>query len=356
MPAPFDDDLDDEEATAVSERALPAEPASAAPAEDDDEWGDEAHEEATAQHLTVSSREPEPRPVGSWNVQHVPLKSDPLCGRTIGGKYRLESVIGEGAVGIVFKALHTSLGRSVAIKVLHPRFRSQPESLAVFEREARAASLLEHPHVARLYDYGEEADGLVYIVMEYLSGYTLGNVLAARKRLTPARAIELMLQTCSALSAAHERGIVHRDVKPDNLVLVPEQDDEGQPIELVKVCDFGIAALTPLMPLPREARAYIAGTPEYMSPEQAMGDTATPASDVYACGVVLYEMLSGRLPFHAKQPYQIAMAHIRETPPPLGVPEVSPALDAVVMRALQKKPAARFANARDLRVALRRAR
>jgi serine/threonine protein kinase len=354
---------DDDEDTAVSERALPI-----AVEVDDPEWDDGEDEEETGQHLKTTQRVGKANipgqtptraaPVTSWNVRLTPVKSDPLCGRTIAsGKYRLESVIGQGAVGIVFKALHTSLGRSVAIKVLHPSYRSQPESLAVFEREARAASLLEHPHVARLYDYGEEPDGLVYIVMEYLSGYTLGSVLGARRKVAVPRAVDLMLQACAALAAAHERGIVHRDVKPDNLVLVPEHDDEGQPIEIVKVCDFGIAALAPATAkLPADTRAYIAGTPEYMSPEQALGEPTTPATDVYGCGVVLYEMLAGRLPFVAEQAYQIAIAHIRETPPPIADADVPRRLEDIVLRAMEKKPERRFANARELRLALRKVR
>jgi serine/threonine-protein kinase len=316
---------------------------------------DAEEEEATTTHscgIPDATGTGKHKPLASWNVRFAPVQADPLCGRTMAsGKYRLQSVIGTGAMGIVFKAVHLSLGRSVAIKVLHPRYRDHLASIAVFEREARAASLLEHPHVARLYDYGEEPDGLVYIVMEYLSGYTLGTVLEARRKLPPARAVSVMMQTCSALAAAHQRGIVHRDVKPDNIVLVPDHDDDGRPIEVVKVCDFGIAALASGAPLD-DQRAYAAGTPEYMAPEHAIGDPATPATDVYACGVVLYEMLAGRLPFSGDEPRQIMMKHVREAPPPLGegVPE---ALEDIVRRALAKKRPLRYRDARELRAALR---
>jgi tRNA A-37 threonylcarbamoyl transferase component Bud32 len=289
----------------------------------------------------------------SWNVRIAPTTKDPLCGRTIGGgKYILDSVIGTGAIGIVFKASHKDLGRTVAIKVLNPRYRDDLDLLAVFRTEARAASQLEHPNVARVYDYGQEPDGLVYIVMEYLSGYTLGSVLAARRKLTPARALDVMIQVCAGLSAAHDRDIVHRDIKPDNIVLVPAQDDEGRPVEIVKVCDFGIAALGTT----RTDEGNAAGTPEYMAPEQTTGSSVTPSADVYACGCSLYEMLTGQVPFTADQAYRILMKHRNEAPCPPSEIEagIAPALEAVVLRCMEKAPARRYQSARELRVELRK--
>jgi len=290
----------------------------------------------------------------SWNVRIAPNTQDPLCGRLIGGgKYILDSVIGEGAIGIVFKASHKDLGRTVAIKVLHPRYRDDPGLLEVFRTEARAASLLEHPHLARVYDYGQESDGLVYIVMEFLSGYTLGSVLRSRRRITPARAVEIMIQACGALSAAHDREIVHRDVKPDNIVLVPSQDDEGQPMEVAKVCDFGIAALGSNTPLTED---HAAGTPEYMAPEQTTGSAISPAADVYACGIVLYEMLTGEVPFRSDQAFRILMKHRSEAPRPPGTltPGLNRALESIVLRCLEKRPENRYRSARELRVELRK--
>jgi tRNA A-37 threonylcarbamoyl transferase component Bud32 len=293
----------------------------------------------------------------SWNVRIAPTTKDPLCGRTIGGgKYVLDSVIGTGAIGIVFKASHRDLGRTVAIKVLNPRYRDDPDLLSVFRTEARAASQLEHPNVARVYDYGQEPDGLVYIVMEYLSGYTLGSVLDARRKVDSARAIDVMIQVCAALSAAHDREIVHRDVKPDNIVLVPAQDDEGQRVEIVKVCDFGIAALgtTRVDEGTEERRA--AGTPEYMAPEQTTGSAVTPAADVYACGVVLYEMLVGEVPFTSDQAYRILMKHRSEAPRPPSSrdPSIAPGLEAIVLRCMEKAPQRRYQSARELRSELRK--
>ncbi len=289
----------------------------------------------------------------SWNIRITPTTKDPLCGRVIAnGKYVLDSVIGSGAIGIVFKASHRDLARTVAIKVLNPRYRDNADLMATFRSEARAASQLEHANVARVYDYGQEEDGLVYIVMEYLSGYTLGSVLAARRRLTEARAVDVMMQVCAALSAAHERGIVHRDVKPDNIVLVPAQDDEGQPVEIVKVCDFGIAALGK----PQTPEGFAAGSPEYMAPEQSTGTPVTAAADVYSCGILLYQMLLGHVPFTDPQPYRILMKHQNEPPEPPSktVPTISPGLEAIILRALEKQPARRFQNARELRAELRR--
>jgi serine/threonine-protein kinase len=290
----------------------------------------------------------------SWNVRIAPTTKDPLCGRIIcGGKYVLDSVIGTGAIGIVFKASHRDLGRTVAIKVLNPRYRDDPELLEVFRREARAASQLEHPNVARVYDYGQEPDGLVYIVMEYLSGYTLGSVLAARGKVTMPRAVEVMMQVCAGLTAAHDHDIVHRDVKPDNIVLVPAQDDEGRPVEIVKVCDFGIAALGTTTT--EEGTAV--GSPEYMPPEQTMGIPVRPSADVYACGIVLYEMLTGEVPFTDAQAFRVLMKQRSEAPrPPSSVdPAIPAALEAVVLRCMEKAPDRRFATARELRLALRQA-
>lgn len=288
----------------------------------------------------------------SWNVRATPTTKDPMCGRQIaGGKYTLDSVIGSGAIGIVFKASHRDLGRTVAIKVLNPRYRDDVALLSVFRTEARAASQLEHPNVARVYDFGQEADGLVYIVMEYLSGYTVSSVIGARKRIAIPRALEIMIQTCGALAAAHERGIVHRDVKPDNLVIVPAQDDEGEPVEIVKVCDFGIAALGTKM-----IEGQAGGSPEYMAPEQGLGEPATAAADVYACGIVLYEMLTGEVPFTDTQPYRILLQHQTTAPRPPSSrdPSIPRELDAIILRALEKRPEARYRNARELRAELRK--
>ena len=307
---------------------------------------------SSARRQAVSVPPPQPNRPKRSSIRSDP--NDPLCGRRIGdGKYVLDTQIGGGAVGLVFKASHRDLGRTVAIKVLKPRYRDEPDLLRVFKTEARAASLLEHPNIARVYDFGQEPDGLVYIVMEYLSGYTLGTVLDPRKRIAFPRTVDIMLQTCAGLSAAHDRGIVHRDIKPENIVLVPTQDDEGNPSEIVKVCDFGIAALGTAA---STAQGGGAGSPEYMAPEQQMTSAVSAAADVYACGVVLYEMTTGQVPFTDPQPYRILMKHQSEVPtaPSTLEPEIPKSLEAVIMRCLEKDPTKRHQTARALRADLRK--
>ena len=276
-----------------------------------------------------------------------------IVGRVIANRYRIDSLLGSGAVGAVYKATHVDLPRTFAIKVLHPHYRADAQLMESLRAEARAASLLDHPNVTAVQDFGEEPDGLVYVVMEYLPGVNLQVVLDETRRLAPRRAIAIMLQVCSALTAAHERGIVHRDVKPDNIMLVPTRDDEGEAFEMVKVCDFGIAALDSA-PDP-SAREWTAGTPEYMAPEQAYG-RAEPRSDVYACGVVLYEMLTGRPPFVGDTTAATLAMHANDLPRPPSaiVPGLPPGLDAVVLRALEKAPQHRFSTMRELRAELKR--
>jgi serine/threonine-protein kinase len=276
------------------------------------------------------------------------------AGRVVGNKYRIEAPIGSGAVGAVYRASHGDLGRLVAIKVLHPHCRTDPHLLASFRAEARSASLLDHPNVTVVHDFGEDPDGTVYIVMEHLPGATLQSVIDEERRLVPKRAIAIMLQVCAALAAAHERGIVHRDVKPDNIMLVQSRDDEGFPFEVAKVCDFGIAALAgPGLTIQGDGE-LTAGTPEYMAPEQALGRTDA-RTDVYACGVVLYEMLTGAAPFQGATPREILARHASEVPRRISeVVVIDARLEALVLRALEKQPDRRFATMRELRAALKK--
>ena len=303
---------------------------------------------------------PDPAPPASTERQRGPRTVKRSCdhglvglGRVIAGRYRIESLLGAGGTGVVYQASHVDLPRTIAIKVLHPHYRTDPHLMASFRTEARAASLLDHPNVAVVHDFGEEPDGLVYIVMEYIGGENLQAVLDRELRLTPRRAIDILIQVWAALSVAHDRGIIHRDVKPDNIMIVLARDDEGRPFELVKVCDFGIASLesTP----ETKDDEWTAGTPEYMAPEQAAG-RADPRTDVYACGIVLYEMLVGRPPFLADSPVATLAKHATEVaqrPSELaaGIP---PALEAIVFRAIEKEPDRRFASVRELRASLKR--
>ena len=278
-----------------------------------------------------------------------------IVGRVIANRYRIESLVGAGAIGAVYKATHVDLPRTFAIKVLHPHFRTDAQLLSSFRTEARAASLLDHPNVTVVHDFGEEPDGLVYIVMEYLAGTNLQAVLDAERRIEPRRAIGIMAQVCSALSAAHERGIVHRDVKPDNIMLVPSRDDEGRPFEMVKVCDFGIAALETGEVRGAASGQWTAGTPEYMAPEQSQG-RADARSDIYACGIVLYEMVTGRPPFVGDTPAATLAKHMTELPrrPSEIAPGITPALEAVILCAIEKLSSRRFPTMRDFRTELKR--
>ncbi|MDB5217025.1 MAG: serine/threonine protein kinase, partial [Myxococcaceae bacterium] len=271
-----------------------------------------------------------------------------------GGKLLMETLIGRGGVGAVYKARHRELRMAVAVKVLHESFQHDIDFCRRFYAEALAASRLDHPNITRVIDFGQEPDGLLYLAMEFLAGVELRAVLEKDGVLPAQRIAEVMMQTCAGLSHAHARGIVHRDIKPENLVIVPGQDDDGQPIELVKVCDFGIAQHRALPGAEQEA-GIIAGTPEYMSPEQCRGDELDARSDVYACGVVLYELATGQVPFSAERPQSILNKHQFTDPvrPSTIRPGVDPLLEKIILRALAKEPEDRPQNMRELRSELR---
>ena len=303
----------------------------------------------------VSLGQPPPT-VGALSMPRTQKRSTAQMitgGRIIANRYRIETLVGAGAVGAVFKASHVDLPRTFAIKLLHPHYRADPLLMASFRAEARAASLLDHPNVTVVHDFGEEPDGLVYIVMEYLQGITLQALLDEERRLSPRRAIEILLQVCGALAAAHERGIVHRDVKPDNIMLVPTRDDEGETRDVVKVCDFGIAALETAPGA--EGGEITAGTPEYMAPEQAAG-RADARTDVYACGIMLYEMVIGKPPFMGETPVATLAKHAKERAkrPTEIIPDFPPTLEAIIMCAIEKEPERRFQTMRELRAELKR--
>ena len=293
------------------------------------------------------------------DLSHVgPLPTGPedsILGRALaGGKLLMETLIGRGGVGAVYKARHRELRMAVAVKVLHESFQHDIDFCRRFYAEALAASRLDHPNITRVIDFGQEPDGLLYLAMEFLAGVELRAVLEKHGVLPAQRIAEVMMQTCAGLSHAHARGIVHRDIKPENLVIVPGQDDDGQPIELVKVCDFGIAQHRALPGAEQEA-GIIAGTPEYMSPEQCRGDELDARSDVYACGVVLYELATGQVPFTAERPQSILNKHQFTEPvkPSMVRPGVDPLLEKIILRALSKEAEDRPQNMRELRAELR---
>ncbi len=288
-----------------------------------------------------------------------------LTGRTLGdGRFELEKLLGGGASGEVYRALHTALRRKVAVKVMHPQLQQSQDYCARFYGEALAASRLDHRNVLRVLDYGQEPDSLLYIVMELLEGQSLQSVLDENGPLPLERIVHLVAQACAGLAHAHDAGVVHRDMKPENIVVVKRRDDEGHETELVKVCDFGIAHWTPLgspqgshtdTVVDRPDASQIVGTPVYMAPEQIRNEAVDARTDVYALGVVLYELATGRVPFDSDNPMEILMQHLHDTPRPPSVidPRIDRGLEAVIMKALAKRPEKRHRDARELRAELR---
>ena len=281
-----------------------------------------------------------------------------LVGLTLNGRYEVIEKIGEGGFGTIYRAKQLPMGRDVALKVLNPFMSKDPKVVARFQREARAACSLRDPHTVVTYDFDQTPDGVLYMAMEFLQGRTLFELLEEVERLPVEQAVHVAAQCCSSLAEAHDKGIVHRDIKPENIFLENRGDDGLY----VKVLDFGIAkivggddAQSPAL----TAAGQTLGTLEYMSPEQLTGKPLDGRSDIYSLGILLYEMLTGRLPFEADNPAMIIRGHLREQPlapsqvaPDAGIP---PALDAVVLKMLAKKKEDRYASALEVKQALEEA-
>ena len=262
-----------------------------------------------------------------------------LIGQLYDGRYLIERQIGSGGMADVYLATDQSLGRHVAIKILSDRYARDAGFIERFRREAAAAAGLRHPNIVTVYDRGESM-GTSYIAMEYLEGPTLKEEIVRRAPLPEPEAINYAVQALHALEAAHRQGVIHRDIKPHNMVLT----DEGR----LKVTDFGIARAQNTQQMTEVGS--IVGTAQYLSPEQARGQNVGPQSDIYSMGVVLYEMLCGELPFTGDSAVDIAMKQVSDAPPPLHTRNrlVSPAMEQVVMRALAKDPALRFSSAKQM--------
>jgi serine/threonine protein kinase len=272
-----------------------------------------------------------------------------MLGRIFMGRYETVRLLGEGGMGRVFLARQLDLGRQVVVKVMHDHIAADPKFRERFARETLLMARFQHPYVVTLYDASLNDPQGSCIVMEYIRGITLDEVLQKNGRLTPARVGRLLYQLCEVLQAAHALGIIHRDLKPSNLMIV----DADTPYEMLKVMDFGLAKM--LMPdqfakITQTHTEFAVGTPGYMCPEQARGDDMDGRGDLYSVGVILYELLSGRLPFAGLSTMDLLLAHVTEEPPPLSALDldVPPAIEDVVRRCLAKNADQRPRNAREL--------
>jgi len=290
-----------------------------------------------------------------WNPN-----ADPLVGQVVDGRYEVLSLLGEGGTGSVYEVRHTTLGRKFALKVLRHDIAQDPTAVTRFMQEAKAAAAIGHPNIVAVSDFGEVQPDrsapittkVPYFVMELLAGNTLANLLRTELILSPDRTAAIGLQCALALAAAHEAGVIHRDLKPDNIYLVRSGDRE-----FAKLLDFGLAKIAGASRLTRQGIVF--GTPHYMSPEQALGQPVDHRTDVYALGVILYECLTGRVPFEADSFKGVMDLHINGVPVPLEQRVQDPArlgpLGDIVMKCLEKNPAERFATMAEVASALEEA-
>lgn len=279
-----------------------------------------------------------------------------LLGRVFGGRYRLEQFIGAGGMACVYWASVEGGGPAVAVKVLHPSLADDPTHVKRFRLEAMTAASISHPSAVTIYDHGVE-EGLPYMAMELLHGSDLGSVLAREGKIAPWRALDLIAQVCDVLSLAHRSGILHRDLKPENVLVIG-----NPPGEHVKVLDFGLAKVfapkpgveRPTSGLTRHGVAV--GTPEYMSPEQCAAEKVDQRSDVYSCGVLLFHLLTGQLPFVGRSQYETMVLHLTSPVPSMLDldPSIPESVDNAVRKALAKKPAQRYQTARHFQESLLR--
>jgi serine/threonine-protein kinase len=282
---------------------------------------------------------------------------DPFIGRAIlNGAFQILQKVGSGGMGAVYKAHQPEMNRMVGIKILHPKLADRKDLVSRFGREARAMSQLSHPNTVRVFHFGELEDGSLYIIMEFLEGKNLNQTVRAEGPFVVSRALPVLIQACGALDEAHKAGIIHRDLKPENIFLV----QSGPLRDFAKVLDFGLAKVGEQQMRPGSVvltqEGMVFGTPEFMSPEQAQGKTLTPGSDVYSLACILYEVLTGKLPFDAKSAMDYIALHVTGKPIPLNqrVPGKTfpPLLEQIVHRALAKRPEERFATAADFGTAM----
>src|SRR5579863_5814178 len=280
---------------------------------------------------------------GAQRIPQAAKPSDPMLGRVIAGRYRLEARIGEGGMGVVYRARHVLIDRVVAVKLIRPDLRGETHLRAWMLREARAANRVDHAHIIDIHDIGETGESELYLVMEYLVGQSLSSELA-RGTMPLARGVDILEQMCAALARAHDLGVVHRDLKSDNILLTTR----GGRKDFVKILDFGLAHLA--MDPRLAPKGAVFGTPEYMSPEQARGEEATAQSDLYALGVLFFEMLTGQLPFRSDdRETLLELQRTAVAPRPRSIKsDVLPAAEAIVVKLLEKDRRKRFQDAHHL--------
>jgi eukaryotic-like serine/threonine-protein kinase len=273
---------------------------------------------------------------------------DPYLGKVIAGRYRLESRLGEGGMGVVYRARHVLIERIVALKLIRPDLREETHLRAWMLREARAANRVDHAHIVDIHDVGETEEGELYLVMEYLLGRSLASEIG-KGPMPVSRAVDILEQMVAALSRAHDLGVIHRDLKSDNIMLTVR----GGRQDFVKILDFGLAAITRDPRLAPQGAVF--GTPEYMSPEQARGEDATSSSDLYALGVLFYEMCTGRLPFRSSdRDTLLEMQRTASPPPPRTLrPDLPEHAERILLRLLEKKPESRFRDGHHLKEELK---
>ena len=282
-----------------------------------------------------------------------------LLGRTIAGKFAIESYVGGGAMGAVYKAKQIALDKVVAIKVMHRDIAKDEKFVHRFKREAKAASKLDHPNSLRVIDFGED-EGVLYIAMEFVDGRDLFHLIKEGWPLREERIVDIMMQALAALAVAHDQGIVHRDLKPENIMILAGKDDEGNSRDIVKVCDFGIAKVSESRTDEKtdqrlSTKGLVVGTPEYMSPEQGRGDPLDLRTDLYSMGIILFQLLTRQVPFEAENAIGVVLKHVTEEPrrPSEIYPGVNPRLEAICLKAIKKKPEERYQTAREMRAELR---